>query len=60
MVPEKCFYCKKSATKERMYVIPFDEGSAIFHISCFAKENPDMSEDVKIFLKNRLDKKEEK
>ena len=57
-MPDKCIYCQR-AGREKMYVITFPEGTALFHLVCFSIANPDMKDDIRKFISNRLDKKEE-
>ena len=57
-MPDKCIYCQR-AGREKMYVINFPEGTALFHMTCFKIANPDLEEDVQVFLKYKLDKKED-
>lgn len=57
----KCIYCNKNST-EKLYVIAFEELSALFHLSCFLHANPDMKNDLEFYLKEKekVDKKSKK
>jgi hypothetical protein len=57
-MPDKCIFCGKNK-KEKMYIVHIDNQGVLFHVGCLLDSNPDLEEDVKVFLKYRLDKKEE-
>jgi len=56
---DKCIYCCKDK-KEKMYIVHIDEQGILFHVSCLLAANPDLEQDMKKFMKYKLDKKEEK